>query len=233
MYLGLLVVGGAAPQTFAHSATTRNFELVDEIEVKDDLDKNPGQNGDVEKDAEIINNLKIVEAIRGFLNDIKALESINKLDLKKDGLFVHKVWLEEFGQTNTSSKNSDIQNPWLETAVAQIIARSHDWELSSVADWVPKACNGDDCRQSSVKISLTTNEFSLEFSFDKSSPETAKAAANRFSEIFEKKKKASLRGTNELSAYLETECISKNNQVFIVTRLPRAGLDALLAKHAK
>jgi hypothetical protein len=41
VYLGLLVVGGAAPQTFAHSATTRNFELVDEIEVKDDLDNKP------------------------------------------------------------------------------------------------------------------------------------------------------------------------------------------------
>ncbi len=41
MYLGLLVVGGAAPQVFAHSATTRAFEISDEIEVKDDLDKNP------------------------------------------------------------------------------------------------------------------------------------------------------------------------------------------------
>jgi hypothetical protein len=41
VYLGLLVVGGAAPQVLAHSATTRNFEITDEIEVKDDLDKKP------------------------------------------------------------------------------------------------------------------------------------------------------------------------------------------------
>ena len=41
VYLGLLMVGGAAPQVLAHSATTRNFEITDEIEVKDDLDTNP------------------------------------------------------------------------------------------------------------------------------------------------------------------------------------------------
>jgi len=41
VYLGLLVVGGTAPQVLAHSATTRNFEISDETEVKDDLDKKP------------------------------------------------------------------------------------------------------------------------------------------------------------------------------------------------
>ena len=41
VYLGLVLVGGAAPQVFAHSALTRNFELQDEIEVSDDLEKKP------------------------------------------------------------------------------------------------------------------------------------------------------------------------------------------------
>ena len=41
VYLGLLLVGGAAPQVLAHSAMTRNFEIADEIEVKDDLDNKP------------------------------------------------------------------------------------------------------------------------------------------------------------------------------------------------
>lgn len=41
VYIGLLVVGGAAPQVFAHSATTRVFEITEEIEVKDDLDLDP------------------------------------------------------------------------------------------------------------------------------------------------------------------------------------------------
>ena len=33
VYLGLMLVGGAAPQVFAHGALARNFELQDEIEV--------------------------------------------------------------------------------------------------------------------------------------------------------------------------------------------------------
>lgn len=41
VYLGLLMVGGAAPQVFAHSATTRNFEIADEIEITDRLDDKP------------------------------------------------------------------------------------------------------------------------------------------------------------------------------------------------
>lgn len=43
VYLGLFIAGGAAPQVFAHSATTRGFEISDEVEVKDDLDKKPGE----------------------------------------------------------------------------------------------------------------------------------------------------------------------------------------------
>lgn len=44
VYLGLVLAGGAAPQVYAHAAVTRNFEIHEEIEVKDDLDKDPGQN---------------------------------------------------------------------------------------------------------------------------------------------------------------------------------------------
>src|SRR5690606_15946991 len=48
------MVGGAAPQVLAHSATTRNFEITEEIEFKDDLDKNPPDSADsVEKSKSV------------------------------------------------------------------------------------------------------------------------------------------------------------------------------------
>jgi hypothetical protein len=43
VYLGLLLVGGTAPLVFAHSATTRGFEIADEIEVNEDLDTKPDE----------------------------------------------------------------------------------------------------------------------------------------------------------------------------------------------
>ena len=39
VYLGLVLVG--APPILAHAAMTRHFDIQNEIEVKDDLDKNP------------------------------------------------------------------------------------------------------------------------------------------------------------------------------------------------
>jgi hypothetical protein len=42
VYLGLVLVGGAMSPVLAQAATTRNFNIQDEIEVKDDLDKKPG-----------------------------------------------------------------------------------------------------------------------------------------------------------------------------------------------
>ena len=76
MYLGLLVVGGAAPQTFAHSATTRNFELVDEIEVKDDLDNKPSELSNEAADAASSDTShKITRSVQKFLSEFKTIDS--------------------------------------------------------------------------------------------------------------------------------------------------------------
>ena len=40
VYLGLVLVGGTPP-VLAHAAMTRHFDIQNEIEVKDDLDKKP------------------------------------------------------------------------------------------------------------------------------------------------------------------------------------------------
>ncbi len=42
VYLGLVLVG-ATPQVLAQAAMARQFNVKDEIEVKDDLDKKPGR----------------------------------------------------------------------------------------------------------------------------------------------------------------------------------------------
>ena len=44
VYLGLVLVGGAMSPVLAQAALTRNFDIQDEIEVKDDLDKKPKEN---------------------------------------------------------------------------------------------------------------------------------------------------------------------------------------------
>jgi hypothetical protein len=69
VYLGLVLAGGAAPSVFAHGALTRNFELQDEIEAKDDLDKNP----DGEAAALSLSIKTYIEDVESFLNALHKL----------------------------------------------------------------------------------------------------------------------------------------------------------------
>ena len=73
-----MLVGGAAPQVFAHGALTRNFELQDEIEISDDLEKKPDLTekeltdaiGDYSRDLqEFVENLGKLRSIDQFDGD--------------------------------------------------------------------------------------------------------------------------------------------------------------------
>jgi hypothetical protein len=100
VYLGLLVVGGAAPQVFAHSATTRNFELVDEIEVKDDLDKNPRESSNSTDSHRASNeDLLVTAAVIRYLDQF-----VKCLELNHDTP-------EQEWQSNTISANTSVQPP--------------------------------------------------------------------------------------------------------------------------
>ncbi len=66
VYLGLVLVGGATPSVLAQAALTRNFDVQEEIEVRDDLDNKPDdeeirnfQNGDFPAVfAQLLNEIK-------------------------------------------------------------------------------------------------------------------------------------------------------------------------------
>ena len=58
VYLGLVLVGGATPSVLAQAATTRDFNIKNEIVVEDDLDKKP--------DDDII---KLSGATGGYFDD--------------------------------------------------------------------------------------------------------------------------------------------------------------------
>ena len=227
VYLGLVLVGGVTPSVFAQAAAAQKFDVKSEIEVKDDLDKNPDESDEISEDAKLVRQLKIAQAITNFLSDVRKLESIGKVDSKQNLIFSHKVWLEEFDGTITTSENSDIPNPWLKTAVEQLISEAEPEYLSSISDYT-SGCREKNCRESSVKIESSANEFALSFTFTKSNSEKAKFAAEEFNRIFLSQKIALKQAVN-LPFYENTKATSENNQVFIVTRLARASIDELLA----
>ncbi len=78
VYFGL-ILAGATPQVLANAAMTRTFDVMDEVEVNDNLDKNP--NGfDVD---DVPNNDLFVTAVIELANDLSRLEGQRKFSWDK------------------------------------------------------------------------------------------------------------------------------------------------------
>ena len=76
MYLGL-VLAGATPQILAQAAMTREFDVKDEIEVKDDLDTKPNKlaAGSDEPTEPVATDNKISRSVQRFLAEFETIDS--------------------------------------------------------------------------------------------------------------------------------------------------------------
>jgi hypothetical protein len=91
VYLGLVLAGGASPQVFAHSALTRHFEIQDEIEVKDDLDKKPepaAEESDDKSSAEL--TAGIFESVKSLLSQFSRTQPVSAFGPAPDFVFSGK-----------------------------------------------------------------------------------------------------------------------------------------------
>jgi hypothetical protein len=231
VYLGLMLVGGAAPQVFAHGALTRNFELQDEIENQDDLDKKP----DNENWALSISIKTYLEDVEGFLDALHSLEQSGKFDSIHDRFEVTQSTLlpcmpgNKVGSytANTFELKNELLRPSLER-FSKLLTDGY-----SLADCVAaKNVNGTEVTNSKFTFKLDDAALSIQVSVQKASPEIAKKLSGELVTAFAKFTPAA----SELARQkiLEnTSFRSENDQVFVITRLPRAALDPLLAKSAK
>ncbi|HQX56260.1 MAG TPA: hypothetical protein PLP07_10045 [Pyrinomonadaceae bacterium] len=75
VYLGLVLVG-ATPQVLAHAAMTRQFDVKDEIEYKDDLDTKPDPSSD-DPDSDIAteSSRKVTVSVQRFLSHFQSVSS--------------------------------------------------------------------------------------------------------------------------------------------------------------
>ena len=230
VYIGLLVAGGAAPQVLAHSATTRNFEITDEIEVKDDVDRDP--------DERVSARLSLVtyfQDVENFVKTLRRLSGTKYFDASADTFSVAQATqlpcvadnkVGSYTANNFAAKNEAIR-PWLETF------SKHLTDGYSLGDCLPNSRFApSDATDSKFNFRLDQEAFLVEVSVRKSSPQNARA--------FSEDVVSTLRTLREEPAepvrvvlYGATTVRSVNDQIFVVTRLPRGSLDPLLAKDAK
>ncbi len=231
VYLGLVLVGGAAPQVFAHSALTRNFEISEEIEVKDDLDKNPdGQTSTLSDSIKTY-----LEDVQVFLIELENLRREGKFDIARDTFEVaqtNQLPCQTGNKIGTytpdffASKN-DALRPVLDSFGRRLA------DGYSLGDCLPSPkFNGAEAHQSQFKFKLTDSELSVEVAVRKQSQHVADAlikdlavSTNRFN--------PTAKNVVRQRIYENTTFRAENDQIYVITRLPRASLDPLLASNAQ
>ncbi len=231
VYLGLVLVGGASSQVFAHGAMTRNFDLQDEIEFADDLDKKP--DGDT---ASLSLSIKTyLEDIEYFLNSLQKLDENGKFDRSNDVFEVTQTTLLPCVPANKvgsyTANKFDLKNEALRPSLERFSKLLTDGY--SLADCLPnQRFNGQEATYSKFTFSLTDSTFSVDVSVQKGSPDVAKRLSNSLTEAFI----TFTPSAGELARrkiFENTSFRSKNDQVSVITRMPRADLDSLLAKRAQ
>lgn len=229
VYLGLVLVGGAAaPHALAQAAMTRDFDIKNEIEFKDDLDTKP--------DDEIKNLVGSIEDyfedLEEFIEDLQNLHSIEKFDLDNDRFSISELGFVarnvDGDPLYTKSSDNKIDKRWLEPALIDAHYRFDGW--SNFSD-----CFQPDQYSKSVStcldFKLKYDESALEqqITVFKSSAKRAEQLAANFNEAFR---------LYELSEdeiivkelHKNTSFSFKDSQFLIITHLPRASIDELFAR---
>ena len=232
VYLGLMLVGGAAPQVFAHGALTRNFDLQDEIEISDDLEKKPDLT-EKELDDAIDTYSRRLE---DFVKNLGKLRSIDEFDgdwITFDSRQTTYTPCPETGTQQSEIAEGNIDR-WLAPAIteAQFIVQDFTW----LADCLPHSGREDRTLAKNVGIKLKydkkglTHELSIKFASEKKAQSLNEGLSSAFAK-FEIEEDDDFALNKVLLK--RTSLTTSADQIFITTRLARADLDPLLTSRSK
>ncbi|HEV7642348.1 MAG TPA: hypothetical protein VGO50_00275 [Pyrinomonadaceae bacterium] len=230
VYMGLLLAGGASP-ALAQAAMAKGFELKTELEAKDDLDKKPDNDEEAKQLSKTFEDY--FDEAKDFIEDLQKLYKIEKFDTDFDAFSVavsSDVPCSEGGgrgSVRQSEETKNIYNRWLEAAVGDAVSRSEGYNF--LADCLPgNKFEGSNTVNSGIEVNYDKSILKVSVSIKKESPQKAKQLLEKLQTAY-KTYEPDEDSPVEKVLYENTKITSENDQVFIVTNLPRAGLDKLLA----
>jgi hypothetical protein len=228
VYLGLVLAGGASP-ALAQAAMAKGFDLKVEQEIKDDLDKKPD-------DEKAIDGL--ADDLDHYLGDVEdLLASLKELYLAGKFAPVHETFSvaessgllcdvpQTGGQVRYATFTTRIDNDSLEPEIRLLRNRlySYSWDSDCLS-----GSEGKSLADTEIEISYDSASLKTSFSVKKGSSQKAAQLLNAYKLAYKSYQPDEEKPAVKL-LFENTKIISENDQVFIVTNLPRAGLDALLA----
>ena len=241
VYIGLLMAG-SAPAVVAQQAAamTRNFELSDEIEKKDDLDLDPDCSENTDEKAIHLLNLKVLSSgIIDLVNDLDGLVKLGKIKWTDtfDYDFNRKVSWGGKVRTTTQVNSNYNYNNWTHLAVGDRIEDIVDllcpWAggcglYNYDPDFETRASNSD------IRIRLDGQQvLTVQVHLLQPDAEQAESLSAIFSETFRIGACSDIYSepAHQIT-YRNTVSKPGNGKILVVTRLPRAALDELLAIEA-
>lgn len=232
VYLGLVLVGSANPSVLAQDSFNKNLQIKRDSAfvcrnnglIGNEIGKeiNPFDYDFAERLIELIRTTnKRIE----FIDFVEASESatLTNLFFFKQIEFApyinKKRYLEEF---DWKAENSE----WASAAHAGQISELHSLFLNPLSDCSKPSKQKFALNSSSIEIDK--NWLNAELTIKKATKQRAVELADSLKRFFDSRESSN---NNEAvkKVYSYTQVYSQNNQVFIVTRLPRASIDSLPA----
>lgn len=230
VYLGLVLVG--ATPVLGHAATTRNFEISEEIEIKDDLDRKPDDKKRSPLEMSIGNYYADIEY---FLYSLERLKKAGKFDLTVDTFELSQATalpcvadnkVGSYTAETLLTSNKTLQ-PLLEGTTKRIT------DGFGFADCIPSdKFAGQEATHSHFALKLNADGLSLEVTGVKKSPAEVSAYLRELTAAWDQFR---LQAKEPVKKHISdgTRIAGKADKILVVTRLPRAGLISLLASDAK
>jgi len=230
VYLGL-VLAGATPQVFAQAAVAKQFNVRDEIETRDNLDIKPDPTFE-----ELVKGYEsYFDDVENLITDLAKLYSIEKFDPNWDKFDVAKTVFSPCPEDRTLlSRNSQSHvDPWLIPALqqAEFAAESWSWLSDCKAFQDPAAQKWSAVRTNAIKLKFDTRELLYKITIEKSTSgrtDSLESDLSRALLVFDVDEDNDI----EKVLFANTKISKANDQIFIITLLPRADLDRLLANRS-
>lgn len=228
VYLGLVLVGGASSPILAQAALTRNFDIQEEIEYKDDLDKKPDEkdcwNTAPQDIIDLLDSDFLSREIFDFVADIQKLTEIGKYEKGERFNFQFEYRAAKNGVARTDYLSA-ISNRWIHLAASEKIENLASSDYYRYDDEL-KA----DASHSAVGFSFENDELIVKISKEQQSDRIAQDAADLYNKVFEAGICTDYVEKSQKVIYQNSKAFAENNQVFTITKLPRASIDSLLAE---
>ena len=210
VYFGLVLVGATPSVLAQQAALTQRLEIKNEIEVEDDLDKNPDED----------------KILSEYFDSYQLLYSLVK-DFSEQ--YADRSGNYEF---NCSAFTAENRNYAVRcTKGTGAFSSVFIPQISRIRNVFSSEIAGKE-RQIDVNLLISKSDFSIKTSFQRN-PDLQKSVFDNFlNEIVFHSKVQNLDDRFKFYGQ-ETAITSENDQIFIVTNLPRASIDAFLANNAK